>query len=1048
MPDLKSCPRCGAQLRPQDSEGFCTRCLLTAGLDGSPEDPKETVLAEIHAHLIERKPQASNQEQGEVRAFGDYELLDEIARGGMGVVYRARQRRLERIVAVKMILGGQFASKQTVQRFRAEVTAAALLQHPNIVAIHDVGIHDDQHYFSMDYVEGQNLSQLVGNRPLPPKRAARYVQLIAEAIHYAHGQGILHRDLKPSNVLVDSAMDQPRITDFGLAKRLDGESSLTGTGQVLGSPSFVPPEQAAGAHGKVGRRSDIYSLGAILYHLLTARPPFQGETLTDVLNQVINNEPLAPHLLTPRVPQDLETICLKCLQKELPDRYQTAQDLADDLGRYLRDEPIKARPVNRIEKAWRWCRRKPAIASLSAATGLLLLAVAVGSPIAVVRYKSQRERADQNAYDADMSLAQHAWDEEDLGRTLSLLKNHLPQPGGTDRRGFEWYYFWGLCRGEQRLTLPTHSQPVTALAMSIDGKRVATGSVGNPVQIWDTATGKPVTTLPEQNVVSLAFAPDGQMLAVGGQDQVVVWDVATKRVVFRREEALARFRVAFSRQGPLLALGLHGGQRAFGKDGGSTELWDCRTGELKRRFPMAGGFVALSPRGDQLATGNTNQAIIIWDLSTGKMIQTVKAGGVADMAWSPDGQTLATCYATSGDVVKLWNVASGLQIRALTNKQQKASCLAFSPDGKSLATGGSDQTVRIWDPVTGQQIEQFKGHGKGVISLAYSGDGQTLATGGKDKTAMLWDVHPNPLVTTVSNIISRPLFCPDGRSVAAGVEEDEVVLWEVATLQVKERFAGALHAIAFLDDGRSLLTEATNSFLQTFDVTRPTARESVRCEAGQGFGFNAVLSPNGKILAAGLTNGSLTFSDVKTGVLIATIPQAFASNIFQLAFSPKGNLLASAGREFEAGRVPAAKVWDVTTHKLVKLLAGHTDEVLGIAFSPDAKTLATCSGDNSIKFWDTSTWREILPSLEHKEHVISTAYSPNGRRLASTSTDGILKLWNVATHREVASLNLGAWPAYMTISPDGQSLVTLQNDSLRLWRAPVPETSQSRGRAD
>ena len=319
----------------------------------------------------------------------------------MGVVYRARQLSLGRIVAVKMILAGQFASQQVIQRFNGEVTAAALLQHPNIVAIHDVGIHDDQHYFSMDYVEGQNLSQLVGTRPLPAARAARYIQVIAEAIHYAHHQGILHRDLKPSNVLVD-ANDQPRITDFGLAKRLDGNASMTVTGQMLGSPNFMPPEQASADRGKVGRPSDVYGLGAILYHLLTARPPFQAESFESVITQVLNAEPVSPRLLNSSVPADLETICVKCLQKEPARRYQNAQELADELGRFLRDEPIHARPITRAERAWRWCRRKPGLASFGVATVLLVLAIAIGSPIAVFHINSERQRVDQNLYDSNV----------------------------------------------------------------------------------------------------------------------------------------------------------------------------------------------------------------------------------------------------------------------------------------------------------------------------------------------------------------------------------------------------------------------------------------------------------------------------------------------------------------------------------------------------------------------------------------------------------------------------------------------------------------------
>lgn len=389
-PGPNSCTRCGAPLRHPDSESLCTRCLLEQGLSEPPEEAEAQDPGKREPPASEADRRGANLDQGSIRQFGDYDLLEEIARGGMGVVYRARQRRLDRVVAVKMILAGQFASPQVIQRFRGEVTAAALLQHPNIVAIHDVGLHDGQHYFSMDYVAGQNLSQLVGNRPLPPAKAARYVQIVAEAIQYAHQQGILHRDLKPANVLVD-ANDQPRITDFGLAKRLDGDASITLTGQMLGSPNFMPPEQASARFGKVGRPSDVYGLGAILYYLLTARPPFQAASFESVVEQVLATEPFSPRLLNPSVPRDLETICLKCLEKEPSTRYRTAQELADELSRFLRNGPIQARPVSQLEKAWRWCLREPALASLGAAAALLLLAIFIGSPIAIYRIQQARK---------------------------------------------------------------------------------------------------------------------------------------------------------------------------------------------------------------------------------------------------------------------------------------------------------------------------------------------------------------------------------------------------------------------------------------------------------------------------------------------------------------------------------------------------------------------------------------------------------------------------------------------------------------------------------
>lgn len=296
----------------------------------------------------------------EPRRLGDYELLEELARGGMGVVYKARQIGLNRLVAVKTLVPGALATKEFIHRFRTEASAAANLQHPNIVAVHEVGTHAGETYLAMDLVIGSNLARLVDHSPLPSRRAATYVRSVAEAIHYAHERGVLHRDLKPSNVLVDEN-DQPRITDFGLAKRLDGEGDLTLSGQVLGSPNYISPEQATGERSKVGRGTDVYGLGAILYHLLTARPPFRAETLTATLQQVVRAEPVSPRLLNPSVPRDLETVTLKCLEKEIPRRYHSSEEVANELGRFLNGEPIKARPLGLAGKVWRWCRRKPAM---------------------------------------------------------------------------------------------------------------------------------------------------------------------------------------------------------------------------------------------------------------------------------------------------------------------------------------------------------------------------------------------------------------------------------------------------------------------------------------------------------------------------------------------------------------------------------------------------------------------------------------------------------------------------------------------------------------
>jgi eukaryotic-like serine/threonine-protein kinase len=326
----------------------------------------------------------------------------------------------------------------------------------------------------------------------------------------------------------------------------------------------------------------------------------------------------------PRVPHDLETICLKCLEKAPPGRYQSAQELADELDRFLRDEPIRARPITRAERTWRWGRRKPALASLSAATVVLLLTVAIGSPIGALRIDRERQRAEQNLYDANMSLAQHKWDEGDLGRTLSLLEAIQPRPGAkADCRGFEWFYFSKLCEGEQRMTLRGHSQTVNCVALSPDGKRLATGAAGDPVRIWDTATGKLVKTLPEPNVVSLAFGPEGQTLGVGGRDQAVVWDLESERAVFKQEDALGQFRISFSPVGTLLVIGKRGGQLHFHHKEYVTSL-------------------AYSPNGKTLASASYDGTIKLWNSATRREVASLRLGSYGSyIAFSPDGQTLA-----------------------------------------------------------------------------------------------------------------------------------------------------------------------------------------------------------------------------------------------------------------------------------------------------------------------------------------------------------------------------------------------------------------------
>jgi eukaryotic-like serine/threonine-protein kinase len=362
-PTSTVCSQCGTALDHVALDGLCPRCVALDMFTPAPTDA-------IVSPEIDR-----------LRVLGKYEILEEIARGGMGVVYRARQIELDRIVAVKTIGAGVLAGDEAITRFQQEATMAASLNHPNIVAIHEVGQFQGQHYFAMEYVAGPTLAQVVKEGPLPAKRAATYLLAVGQAVEYAHGRGLLHRDLKPSNILLDQH-DRPRVTDFGLAKRLNADQEITLSGQVLGTPAFTAPEQAGRKAATIGPWSDVYGLGAVLYHLITARPPFTGESATEILAQVIESEPIAPRLLHPALDRDLETICLKCLEKDPARRYGSAKEFCSDLSRFLENEPILARPINFAERTGRWCKRRPALSTALGAIALLLVGIALLSLLA------------------------------------------------------------------------------------------------------------------------------------------------------------------------------------------------------------------------------------------------------------------------------------------------------------------------------------------------------------------------------------------------------------------------------------------------------------------------------------------------------------------------------------------------------------------------------------------------------------------------------------------------------------------------------------------
>jgi DNA-binding beta-propeller fold protein YncE/tRNA A-37 threonylcarbamoyl transferase component Bud32 len=701
-----------------------------------------------------------------------YEVLAELGRGGMGVVYKARQARPDRLVALKMILAGAHAGEEELARFRAEAEALARLQHPNFVQVYEVAEHDGLPYISLEFCAGGSLADRLDGTPLPPAKAAQLVEMLATAMHAAHRAGIVHRDLKPANVLLTDEAPLgkclPKIGDFGLAKRLDGGAARTASGAVLGTPSYMAPEQAA-PKGAVGPAADVYALGAILYELLTGRPPFKAATTLDTILQVVADEPVPVRTLQPRVPRDVETICLKCLQKDPAKRYCSAEELAVDLRKFNEGKPILARPVGRLEKAAKWAWRRPAAAALLAVSGLALLA-SVGGGVAgyysswlrdantqlqgaLEEAGQQRQRAEnaellarRRLYASDMNRAHQAWQDSLYPLMKDLLDKHGQDSAEHDLRGFEWYYLARLRISPDQLSLRGHPGPAGDAVFSPDGRRVAGGGGNGTVKVWDAETGQETLSLKGHTlwVHGVAWSPDGTRLASASDDKTVkVWDAQTgQEALSLQGHMLSVVGVAWSPDGARLA------SASWDQ---TVKVWDAKTRQEALTLKGHKGTVSSvswSPDGTRLASAcsyiekdGLRGDVTLWDAGTGQEVLTLKddTGAGEGVAFSPDGKSVAS---SGGGIVKTWNSVTGQQELQLYGHTGHVMGIAFSPDGQRLSSASADGTLKMWDVITGQETITLRGHQGRVFSVRFSADGQRLVSAGDDGTVRVWDARP------------------------------------------------------------------------------------------------------------------------------------------------------------------------------------------------------------------------------------------------------------------------------------------------------------------